>query len=775
MMTKGNNMRKLLIILLIVITSFLLSCGGGGGDSTPSTQNDTSSESNGTLIRYTPEVFAASANAYNFNDDGTALLSIEQLILNQWENPFPLDSFNAADAEGKRIFYEAYIATSITQADSLLPIYAPQGIAGDFIVDVNNSSIDFTSYKLPADIDGDGHVTLEEDVALLIDALIIGSQATLYDLNNDSSVDNRDLLYLISRLLTQANSFHFYTTDGQELGIAAKLWNDTWTVDLSSLSTVPSQVRIIVRDINGASSVKNEPSITKDEWYSSSTVSKAPRRSSDANTSCSIESSLLSNLFPLAESEFVIGFQGSVKHVMGHTIDGEVISQSDILNCFNEIILYYYNDSEVHKYFVPDSMNEFTAWGAGGVTIAVRDGFNYSLDLLKNLDAFNDYSKDIQTEVHGRNVSIKNNKTVGGKIIYTYSMVHIQAVYQESDPKYPLSGKIIRDGNDPYDDCGNIILNRFAPASQTDSKISNELQKDGMNASYEFQETLAMGHHKSLIKWPEGATYELDDNYMFVKDETSHDFNIPSSSTTVTGDVLDANDEPVEGVELSLISTCPGGPDRKFTTSKADGSYEFQEVYIGEYSIQIENSTKAVVAQKGGPVNQDIKTETLWKLNIALSNVYGSGAMSVKKFPINSKRFKMANTHTQDGWIAWVLDNTEAEVSFTGSLYYATDISPLEINYEYDNNYYLHFNAIQDIPNVPASEDLWVSSDFYVTTSTSVANGKMPSDFEDKVSSETKIEWTATGEQVSYTFTLEPCKNSECTDAVDFEDEFNGS
>jgi len=775
-------MRNLFLVLLLTLLVAFAGCGGG--DDKSSTSTDTS-VGNDTFIEYTPAVFKASSNAYNFNDDGTALLSIEQLILNQWEVPFPQDAFNAADKEGKRKFYEAYIASAITQSESLLPIYAPQGDAGDFSVDVNNGVIDFTNYKLPADIDGDGQVTLDEDATLLIDALVDNVQGSVYDVNSDNVVDNRDLLYLVARLLTQVDSFHFYTTDGKELGVKAKLWDDSHVVDLSALSDTPQQVRIIVRDINGASSVKDEPSITQDEWHSGSTLVKSPKLSRDTNTSCSIESSILENLFPPAESKYVIGFQGSVKHVMGETVNGEAISQSDISNCFNQIVLEYFN-SDIHKYFVPYNMNESANWAMGGVTVVVRDGFNYDVDLLRNISAFNAYSKDIPAEVHARNVSIKNSYTKGDKIIYTYSMVHIEAVYQESDAKYPLKGKITREATDPYDDCGSVTLNRVGPgpASHTDSKTSTELE--GMDASYEFEDNLAMGHHSAILTWEEGSTYELDENYMFIKDEKSYDFAIPMKYTAIKGKVLDANDEPVEGVNLSLISTCPGGPPRQFSTSKDDGSYEFGEVYIGEYNIQIENETKAVVAQVGRDVDKDIKTESLWKFHVSVSNPYGSGTMSVKKFPINTKRFKMENGYAPGSWIASVYDSSEAEISFTGSLYYHGDLFPLEINYEpLDMNnadvkdYYLHFNAMQDIPGVPTSENMWVMSGSEVKTFTTTADGRIKDDFEAKVLSETKMEWRATGEDTVYIFTLEPCKNSECSDEEntenydDFDDEFN--
>ncbi len=776
-------MKTIKIFLLLFVIVLFTGCGSSGGDDTESTDTSTDTEQvadnsdDDTYIQYVIEEYEATQNAYEFNDDGTALHGIEQLILNQWENPFPSDSFASANNEGKKEFYNSYIVSAIAEANNALPIYAPQGSAGDFTVDVNNSIADFTDYKLPADIDGDGRVTLEDDAQMLIDALVDNLTSSMYDVNNDNSVDNRDLLYLIARLLTQANSFHFYTTDGQDLGLNALSWDDTHTIDLSSLSEIPQQVRIIVRDENGASSVEDTPSITQSEWHINSSLETRSRQTRDDSPGCSIDSSILLELFPEAQSEFVIGFQGSIKHVMGHTVNGEVISKGDLTNCFNIIYTMYVYDSKVHKYFVPNNMNSVPRIGGNDTSFVVQEGFHYDKDLLEDIPAWNAYSKDIPTEVHGKNRSYKNSYTKGDKIIYTYSMVHIEAVYHESDAKYPLEGEIKRDSQDPYKDCGKLVFNRLDPAAQTDTKYSLELENNGYNiTNYEFQDNLAMGHHQSSIKWEKGTTYELDDNFVFIKDETSHDFNIPLHDDVITGEVLDATNEPVSNVNLILRSTCDNTL-KKYATTNENGSYEFKEVYIGEYEILIDDEVKATVAQTGEPVTKDFKTDQLWKFRVDFHSVYGSGSMTIKNFPIELDNL---NSTSQADSVVFVGNDyasysENTTISYSG-ISYDNGLSPLDIFYDtYFEKMMLEWNAIIFVENYPFQ----IGSGAMYGDAT-LCNGTLPLDFKSKVEAGEPFDFgELTGSDVaSCKMTFEPCKNTECSDEDssipdDFDDEFN--
>ena len=345
------------------------------------------------------------------------------------------------------------------------PVYCPRGPAGDFIVDAVDGIADFRFYKLPADPNGDGLVD-ENDIKMLSSALAEESSNLLYDLDGDGQVDGRDMLYLTARLLSEAHSFHFYTIDGQNLGLAPINWTDPHQVNVSGLNPVPEKIRIIIRDINGSSSVVSGIENLNQEWHRQNGFEQYLQSRSIQNSQTDDESLLSQDIIysmfeqPLDfdDDEFLVSWFGSVS-IVGitnqDTVENVGISQAVIkqLNKNHDKmnnIRFEYNMQDGSRYITTDKR-----WlGESGLISrhTNRSSFfsrvKYSRDgLISSVFA---YSKT-RTESH----------TINGITITIRHIMQCSSVYYADKNDKSLGSSVQRD--DKFETCGEIKFERLGP------------------------------------------------------------------------------------------------------------------------------------------------------------------------------------------------------------------------------------------------------------------------------------------------------------------------
>ena len=742
------------------------------------------------------EYVTPTQNAYDYNADGTAFLKIKQEVCNNWENAFSDENFTSADMQTKAKLYKNYVYDALKEnKNENQLVYAPRGIAGDFNLTVENDSINLMQYKLPGDLNDDGRVT-DDDIELLANILAMKSIVTpplSYDADNNGVVDHRDLLYVGARLMTQVSTFDIYTTDGRSLNFPSIKWIKKYSlISNPNESSLPSVVRVVARDENGASTSK-ESKITKDEWYKDI---PSPRKvkSRSLENYCPLELSSINSLFPTVASQYLIGYIGSIEVVAGHFVNGVGQIDSDISGCVNAIKNMYLS-SHTHKYFIPTDMGYNVEFISKGKGVYIRDGFRFNQNELNNINFINNISKYITTEVYGYNLSIKNSLNHNGEIKNTYAIAHITTILKYSEKKFPMHGEITRNTSDRYQDCGKVKFDRYGPARQKDSESTNLQRVSKSKSKYNFEPKLSMGHYHASIVWPKGGEYLLENDFIIKTDEDEKNFQIPWKPKSVKGHLYDFNNKPLKNKQLILRSTCDPTL-KKYYTTKEDGSFEFKHVDIGEYEILVDNKPKATVVQAGNGAQSDIKDKPLWKATLKYSSPFGIGSMTVKKFKLDcenatdyngSEYFGKLCIEIYDDGTTNIDESSEdknVSINYSGALHDDTDLSiPLQITTKG-----ILFEAFIPIPDSGADPGVNPGIQFHTTpvqpnnqNSYDSCSGVFPdiSQALDDIKNNRKIHFTSTdqgadGSTSTCEFILEPCKNSNCeNDLSEWPDDFD--
>ncbi len=705
-------------------------------------------------INDTSEEVQPTANAYEYDSDGTAMYKLDQNLCNQWQEDGDYNSSNITEVMD---YYKEIAAQAINDTTFRVPVYAPQGVAGDFNVTVQNGVLDFSDYKVPGDVTGDGRVDME-DVNMIVNALGLSAYMTpsadLYDVNGDGTVDKRDILYIMARLTTQVDHFDFYTVDGDKLPIDSIGWYDEHRVQNLD-SSVPSVVRVIARDENGASSSK-DPKITQNAWYK-----KLNKTLNKPFEGCEMDIALIAPIFSAPAGKYVIGYSANIKFSGGTIINGKKVKNT--LNGCQHYIRDLYMASSVHKYFTPTNMEKIVKFGqdVDNVTMAIQDGFRFETNVLKNLKLRNELIKDLDYDQSAVHTSVyKSHVSIDNKTYVVYQLVHALRVYIESKKKYSAHGKITRNASDKYEDCGQIRFHRYGPAHQMDDEAVDLKKVSDKETKFEFKENLSSGHyHQSAIIWPKGSEYILNKEFIVHFDKANEiNFNIPWSPNSIKGHLYDKNHKPIKKKQMVLRSTCDHTL-KKYVTTDENGFFEFKDADIGEYEVLIDDKPKAVVTQKGFGTTADITDDTtFWKLEVNVKSPILHGSMKVKKIEIDCEHPRSSDTTLGDTCSDWQ-NSEKSEFSTTGNFLDYADSQSFAVT----------------------TKGIWMGSDFYIKDMTQTwpflaipseqvsnaalgCNGLFPANALENIKDKNKIHFSTYANGVTCEFTLEPCKNDECED-----------
>ncbi|MCP4116948.1 MAG: hypothetical protein GY737_16400 [Desulfobacteraceae bacterium] len=622
--------------------------------------------------------------------------------------------------------YTDELLTGNATADTI-PSYAPRGERKSLVVDVNAGSIDYSGYVLPGDLDLDSKVSFA-DLDALKEAMFIGDSSPEYDLNSDSKVDLKDMIFLVARIGTEIVRFDFYSTLGIKLEIPSRDVSEAPVFDYSGGQT---QVMVVPKDINNASGFESGLSDIDDVWYKKtgwvhedSEIRKNAKRVS--------KSSLLkATLDKVVDEEYVnsnpylTGWSLSVKYVelgsFAELDDSGLEGAEFFLDQYKDKIVTHFNRTDM-----------------GSPLKRYLDKIKYVLQIGLRTD---------YTAVITDNVQIQNSYTLDGERIYVNQILHAASVIFMSSEDKHLSGRVQRENADID---GKIKLHRIGPDPE-----EKDYEKNVSDGRFDF-DALPFGEYEVDIEDACECSSALGNNLVFTE-ETEVEFNLESGTADVRLKIIDKNQEPISDkhVEIRPLD-CVSEDTPHNDTSDRDGIVDFENIATGKYDVYVDGKKITTLPfcsdYNGSVVVDEVK---LWNFHVSYSGCYGAGEMTVKKFLIDMD-------NSTGGFYAFVGNDygtypEGTSISFSGALTYDDALSPLTIHDSFisSGKKVVEFSAIIIIDAGKPLPMQVGSMDWAMNTH---SGGLLPDGAEEKFRNGERVRWTSSdpaGAPIC-TFTFEP-------------------
>jgi len=711
-------MKTIVTLFLVAFMALFIGCGGGGGSG--------SSEQTTPDDEHTPVVTAS----YNYNSDGSAARTLDNEYVNTYtaieQKLKTLKNDKASFTQELNIFI-SQVLEGATSNDKV-PSFAPRGDSKSLIVAVKDSKIDYTSYTLKGDVNSDNSVDFD-DIDELVDALFSSSQTSIYDVNNDGSVDIKDIIEMAARLNTHIAYFDFYTTSGQKLDIAARSVSDTKIVDYSGSET---QVMVVAKDENMASSFESTLSDIDDVWYKQSGW-EYQGMTEIANTRASkvaLVNSAIDEALNITPSPYLVGWHFSVDYV-------ETGSFADLDEYGLTGMDFYFNKAKdkIDFYFRKADMD-----------IAPRSYLS-KVRFLYHVGS----THGKQNEVSGKRVGFKQHYSKNGETINIRQYAGAFSVLYESLADKTLTGTITKEPKLN----GTITLHRTGPDKEDDFKgtvTDNQIEV----------KNLPFGEFTSKVEDACLCSYD-GKNTVFDEGKTNLSFELDSTKANVVLTIVDSSDNPLKDkvVELKakecLKQANEGSSPFFDSISDGNGKVYWSNVLIGDYEVYVDNK-KIKDIHFCENYNDKIVLNPLWKFHATYASPLGGGSMTVKRFPIDIDKIDetLPNTQGVPAFIVFVGNDYQSypektTISYSG-LAYDPDLSPLLVasdGVDWHALLYVGGSQPYQIGSISGSSDLPCS-------------GVLPADFESKVRAGESASWTAGKYGYTCTFLFEPCQNEAC-------------
>jgi len=702
---------------LILVISIVLFIGCGGGGSSSSIESSTPDND---LVSVT--------SSYNYNSDGSAARTLNNDYVNTYESIEQklntLKNNKTAFTQELDIFITQMLQNATS--DDKLPSFAPRGNSKSLNVEVKDSKIDYSAYKLIGDINLDNSVDFS-DIDELKNALFSQSQASMYDVNSDANVNVKDIIELAARLNTHIAFFDFYTTLGEKLDIATRAVSDVKIITYTGGET---SIMVVAKDENMASSFENTLSDLADVWYKKSgwVYQSTSEITQQRASKVSMVTEAIDEALNITPSPYLLGWHFSVDY-----LETGYFSELDELGLFG--MEFYLNKAkdQIDQYFRKADMDH------PAKTHLSKTHYLYHIGSTNGE----------QNEVSGSRKSFKHSFKLDGQQVLIRQYAGAFSVLYESTADKTLSGKVTKEPKLN----GKITLKRVGPHNEGD--FEGTIKDNDIDVK-----NLPYGEFSSEIEDACTCTY-TGKNFVFDAGKSSLSLDIDNAKADVELLIVDTSDKPLKDKEVELKAKECISDAKSIGKKRSDSSGKvlFSSINIGDYEVFVDGK-KAKDIHFCENHNDTIVLNPLWKFHTTFSSSFpGGGSMTIKKFPIDIDKI---NDHSYSAFIVFVGNDYQSypegtTISYSG-LAYDDGLSPLLVSADG-----VDWAALKVIPNNPP---IIYQIGSISGTSGAVSGldcpGALPSSFESKVKAGEPISWTSAGYENSCTFLFEPCQNEEC-------------
>jgi len=748
-------------IIFSTIVLLFMACGGGGSDHTDTNQtvqehnNSSSSEEIVTL-----EDNSNVTPLYNYSSDGTLIRTLDNSQVNQYEEIEIL--LEKLKNDQKHTEFDAKIdqfvnnILTFNRPVDAIPSYAPRGANKSLLVEVNNGQIDYSSYQLKGDVNGDYHVDFE-DIKALKTALFEGSSDLQYDSNGDGRIDIKDIVYTTAHLNSEIAYFDFYDTQKHRLDIPQRTINDPKTVTYSGSA---STILVVAKDENGASGyINGELSDSSLEWYhqsgwqieeiSETNTSKSTIMKKSANEIIIGTSREVVNIEP---DPYLLGWKFSIKYTTTGGLEAFESEQYGI-----ESWRWFFEgeiEPKIKSHFMKTKMEQ--------PIIKYFNNMQYIYQIGSRMGKTN--------EVKAKDFIFKYNYTLDGKRVTLKRIVEACSVLFESQADKTFKAII----NTSETIKGKATLKRVGPTPK-EEEFEGEVNDNEIEVK-----NVPFGAYDVEIKTQCGCKIELEKAKVF--EDESGIFNLSLDSNKLKAQkltliVTDNHNQPLENKEVELDpKDCldQGRGSNSFFSSQTGttdnvGQVDFEDILIGEYRVLVDGKYIQDIHFCENDV-QEVTIDPLWRLKVEMNSECLEGTATVKKFSLDCQDGLGTDplgticAYVEDG-IDTRTNSTDVSFSYTGDLTFNHNGNSLE----FYNTGITVSGDLNDYCDQGAVAGEYMSSGSIATVmpnsnqqGSEICNGNLPTQALQAIENNEKYSWNNTNHGLSCNFTLEPCQNEAC-------------
>jgi len=747
-------MQKIFLSLILLL---FVACGGGGNGKTTTSDNNSTSSSQTEIIP-----LADNSNVtplYDYNQDKTAIRTLDNSQVNHYEeveialeklkSQQNQDQFNAEIDK-----FVSEILTFNRPIDNI-PSYAPRGANRSLLVEVKNGQIDYSSYQLKGDVNGDFQVNFK-DIELLKTALFESNNETQYDTNDDGQIDIKDVIYATARLNSEIAYFDFYDKQKQRLDIPIHTIKESKTVTYNGNK---SSILVVAKDENGASGYTDGGlSDSSLEWYkkdgwqldNTESSSKSNIIKKSANEMIINSSREVVNIEP---DPYLIGWHFSLKYITIGGLDAFDSEQYGI-----ESWRWFFEgeiEPKIKSHFRKTKMNH-----------PITKMFT-PMQYIYWVGS----QKGKTNEVKAKDFTFKYNYKLDGTRVTLKRIVEATTILFES--KADKTFKAVINVPDIID--GKATLKRVGPTPKEES-FEGEVKENKIEVNQ-----VPFGAYDIEVETKCGCKIELEKAKVFEEDETT--FNLFLAEEKLKAQLLtliveDNHGKPLTNKDVKLeAKECLDqgeGENNAYISQSGTtdhvGQVDFEDILIGEYRVIVDGKYIQDI-QFCGDDTQIIKLDPLWQLKVNMHDECFAGAVTIKKFSLdcqNGIRHDQLGTLCADitDGVDRRTNNTDVSISYTGDLIASQNLgNGLEF---YDSGITItgELNDYCDGGSEAGSymSSGWVVMAFPGSTQQGMAtcNGALPTQALQSINNNKKYSWSNSNHGLTCSFTLEPCKDDEC-------------
>ena len=737
---------------MLTLIFIMFGCGGDTPSKTV-TDNNTSLAETSTI-----EDNSMVPTLYDYNSDTTAIRKLDNSQVNNFEDiDILLNSLkNNKEEFDKQIDKFVSEILSFNKPVDNKPSYAPRGENKGILINVHNNQIDYSSYILNGDVDGDYQVDFK-DIALLKKALFENSTDSKYDVNNDGRLDIKDLIYTTARLNSEIVYFDFYDKDLNRLNIARRDINSSKKVVYNGKE---NKILVIAKDENGASGYVNGGlNDSNQEWYHKNGwvhtgIDKIIPKLSKDNSSNNMIINTVRDVINIDPDPYLLGWHLSVKYVEVGGIDDFDANEYGI-----ESWRWFFDGEvkpKINSHFTTTNMNH------------PPKEFLSNMQFIYQIGSTNGK----KNEVKAQNSTYKHHYTLDGEKVTIKRMVQATTVLFESKADKLFKGNI----NSNYTVKGKVTLERVGPTPKKE-KFEGEVKDN------EFEvKDVPFGAYDIEIETACHCKFNIAKNYIFDSETSIANLLLADTKTkaNLTLTIVNSANNPqknktVEIEQKACLDQGTGSNSAIFSESgKTDSSgvVTFDSVFVGDYRVKVDgNYVQDIHFCKES--QQNIIINPKWRLKVNMSSQCTTGSITFKKFTLDcNKPISLGGATTSgDFLLCGAVDkdfydfrttsrsDEKVEVSYSGGLSYDSGLSPL---YFYEKG--LTINAMNK--NYCDSGMSMQVGVMYVPgtpyQSADHCNGTLPFNLVNTISQNKRVTWEKEGNGLNCNFVLEPCKDEEC-------------